>query len=196
VKFVIWKQRIPKWSVTAKESPFKMHAWQCSLGVLLLLCSLNLAVGDKCSYYGGIFHGRKTANGETYDKNALTAAHKTLPFGTRLRVTNTENGKSVVVRINDRGPYVAGRSLDLSEGAFKQIAPLSKGVLNCSFRNAWTSMMWRGFEESSREHFENKIVKKLNFSFRFPCWNYLSENKFVLEAVILLLYMNLYFTQV
>lgn len=69
------------------------------------------------SWYGPGFHGNLTANGETYDQYAMTAAHKTLPFGTRLRVTNTANGRSVEVRINDRGPFVAGRDLDLSRAA-------------------------------------------------------------------------------
>lgn len=71
----------------------------------------------RASWYGPGFHGNTTANGETYDQYAMTAAHKTLPFGTRLQVTNTANGRSVVVRINDRGPFVAGRDLDLSKAA-------------------------------------------------------------------------------
>jgi rare lipoprotein A len=71
----------------------------------------------RASWYGQAFHGRTTANGETYDMYAMTAAHKTLPFGTELRVTNTANGRSVVVRINDRGPFIPGRDLDLSRAA-------------------------------------------------------------------------------
>jgi rare lipoprotein A len=78
------------------------------------------------SYYSD---GQKTANGETFDPNAFTAANKTLPFNTRVRVTNPANGKSVVVRINDRGPFVSGRCLDLSRAAFEAIANLSAGVL-------------------------------------------------------------------
>lgn len=69
------------------------------------------------SWYGSDFQGKPTANGETYDKDALTAAHPSLPFGTLLLVSNPDNGASVVVRINDRGPFVAGRDLDLSEAA-------------------------------------------------------------------------------
>jgi rare lipoprotein A len=79
------------------------------------------------SYYGGKFHGRKTANGERFNMNALTAAHKTLPFGTRLRVTNPESGQSVTVRINDRGPYIRGRDLDLSRAAAEQIGLIQAG---------------------------------------------------------------------
>jgi peptidoglycan lytic transglycosylase len=71
-----------------------------------------------------------TANGEVFDPEAMTAAHKTLPFNSRVRVTNPANGKSVIVRINDRGPYIGGRCLDLSRAAFRAIANLSQGVLS------------------------------------------------------------------
>lgn len=77
---------------------------------------------------GDGFDGGPTASGETFDKNAMTAAHKTLPLGTKVRVTNQANGKSVVVRINDRGPYAAGRCIDLSSGSFAKIAAPSAGV--------------------------------------------------------------------
>jgi rare lipoprotein A len=80
------------------------------------------------SYYADEFHGRTTANGETYDMNALTAAHKTLPFNTRVRVTNHENGKSVVVRINDRGPFKGDRIIDLSLAAAKAIDMIQHGT--------------------------------------------------------------------
>jgi rare lipoprotein A len=80
------------------------------------------------SWYGGNFHGRKTANGETYDMNEMTAAHKTLPFGTRVRVTNTRNGDYVDVRINDRGPFVGGRIIDLSRAAASDIGLMNSGV--------------------------------------------------------------------
>lgn len=75
----------------------------------------------KVSWYGPGFHGRKTANGERFNQWAMTAAHKTLPFNTRVRVTNLQTKQSVVVRINDRGPYVKGRVLDLSKGAASKI---------------------------------------------------------------------------
>ena len=73
------------------------------------------------SWYGDKFHGRRTANGERYDMYAFTAAHKTLPFGTILRVTNIENNRSILVRINDRGPFVRGRIIDLSRAAAGEI---------------------------------------------------------------------------
>lgn len=80
------------------------------------------------SWYGQQHQGLKTASGETFDKSKLTAAHRTLPFGTRLRVTNVENGKTVVVRVNDRGPHVAGRVLDLSYGAAQALGMTGAGV--------------------------------------------------------------------
>ncbi len=80
------------------------------------------------SYYGGKFIGRSTANGEIYDATKLTAAHKTLPFGTMVKVTNLNNNKSVIVRINDRGPFVAGRIIDLSEAAAKKIDMIKQGI--------------------------------------------------------------------
>ena len=79
------------------------------------------------SYYGARFNGRRTANGERFDMNAMTAAHKTLPFGTKVRVTNPRTGKSVVVRINDRGPYAHGREIDVSRAAATQLGLIQRG---------------------------------------------------------------------
>ncbi len=93
------------------------------------------------SWYGPMFNGRRTANGEIYNMFALTAAHKTLPFGTCVKVINLKNGKSVVVRINDRGPFVKGRIIDLSYAAAKVIgldkmgiAPVKLIKVNCPHR--------------------------------------------------------------
>lgn len=82
------------------------------------------------SWYGPDFHGKRTANGETYDMNDYTAAHKTLPFNTMLRVDNVENGKSVMVRINDRGPYVDKRIIDLSRRAAEDLDMIGSGTAN------------------------------------------------------------------
>ena len=82
----------------------------------------------KASWYGPKFHGKMTANGEVYDQMALTAAHKSLSFGTLLKITNPKNGRSVIVRINDRGPYIEGRDLDLSKGAAIELGILRRGV--------------------------------------------------------------------
>src|SRR6185295_5960567 len=81
------------------------------------------------SYYAGEFQGRATASGERYDMEAMTAAHRTLAFGTRVRVTNLENGREVVVRINDRGPFVKGRVIDLSLAAARRLGMLDAGVV-------------------------------------------------------------------
>ncbi|WP_319765067.1 septal ring lytic transglycosylase RlpA family protein [Maridesulfovibrio sp.] len=83
----------------------------------------------KASYYADKFQGRSTASGEPYDKKAMTGAHRKLPFGTRVRVTNIANGKSVIVRINDRGPFTKGRVIDLSRAAFSSIGNTAAGIL-------------------------------------------------------------------
>jgi rare lipoprotein A len=80
------------------------------------------------SYYGNELAGNRTANGERFDPNGLTAAHRTLPMGSKLRVTNKSNGKSVVVRVNDRGPFARGRILDVSLGAAKKIGMVRSGT--------------------------------------------------------------------
>ncbi len=106
---------------------------------LLLIASLALAAvaggqdtvvqDGVASWYGADFHGRTTSNGEVYDMDAFTAAHRTLPFGSRVRVTNQENGRQVVVRINDRGPFVAGRIIDLSRAAATLLDMLGPGTV-------------------------------------------------------------------
>ncbi len=73
------------------------------------------------SWYGAKFHGRTTASGEPYDMNAMTAAHPSLPFGTKVRVTNLENGQAAVLRINDRGPFAKGRIIDVSRHAAEHL---------------------------------------------------------------------------
>lgn len=83
----------------------------------------------KASFYADKHQSLKTASGEIYDHNLNTAAHRSLPFGVKVKVTNIENGKSVVVKINDRGPFVKGRIIDLSRSAFNRIANKSAGVI-------------------------------------------------------------------
>ncbi|WP_020526512.1 septal ring lytic transglycosylase RlpA family protein [Flexithrix dorotheae] len=82
----------------------------------------------KASYYAGKYHGRKTASGEKYNMNAMTAAHKKLPFNTMVKVTNKANGKSVTLRITDRGPYKGGRIIDVSKEAAKRLDMIKSGV--------------------------------------------------------------------
>lgn len=98
--------------------------------VLLLLCSSALAQVQtgKASFYADKFEGRPTASGEKYRHNKLTAAHKTLPFGTKVKVTNLDNNKTVEVVINDRGPYVDGRIIDLSKSAAEQLGFINQGL--------------------------------------------------------------------
>lgn len=90
------------------------------------------AIGErgKASYYADKYQNRKTASGEYLDNSAMTAAHKTLPFGTRVRVTNLNNGKTVEVVINDRGPFVRGRVVDLTRAAFARIEDLRIGLVD------------------------------------------------------------------
>ena len=102
--------------------------------VLVALCALLTGCASSrsegiASYYADKYQGRKTANGETFDTAKLTAAHRTLPFGTRVRVTNLVNGKSVDVRINDRGPFVAGRVIDLSPAAARKLDMIRAGIV-------------------------------------------------------------------
>jgi rare lipoprotein A len=110
--------------------------------VLFFLCGLTACVGaaamapdvgdeqtGDASYYADKFIGRTTANGERYDPDELTAAHPSLPFGTRVRVTRLEGGQSVVVRINDRGPFVRGRIIDLSHAAARRLDMVREGVV-------------------------------------------------------------------
>ena len=100
---------------------------------ILITCLFMLIGGisytHNASFYGGRLHGSMTASGERFDQNDFTAAHKQLPFGTKVKVTNPDNGKSVVVRINDRGPYVKGRVIDLSSASFKAIEDPNKGII-------------------------------------------------------------------
>ena len=82
----------------------------------------------KASYYSNKLHGRKMANGQPYHRKKLTAAHRTLPFGTKVKVTNLQTNKSVKVKITDRGPFVKGRIVDLSEAAAKRLDYIDEGI--------------------------------------------------------------------
>jgi rare lipoprotein A len=89
---------------------------------------LTLTLAALASWYGNPYHGRATASGETYNMNAMTAAHPSLPFGTKVRVCSKRTGRCAIVRINDRGPFVHNRSIDLSRAAAKKIGVYSEGV--------------------------------------------------------------------
>lgn len=103
----------------------------------LLIASAAVASADPqleglASWYGGKFHGRLTSSGEVFDTNEMTAAHKTLPFGTMVKVTNLDNGKTATVKINDRGPFVEGRIIDLSRAAADALGMVGQGVAHVS----------------------------------------------------------------
>ena len=106
----------------------------CALFSLLAGCASGLINPNgydetgTASYYGARHHGKKTASGEPFNQNALTAAHRRLPFGTRVKVTNLDNNKSVVLRINDRGPHTRGRLIDVSRKAAGQLGMLGSGT--------------------------------------------------------------------
>lgn len=110
-----------------------MYRAKLLLIALFTLCNIfTLTIqaqsDGKASYYSNGLHGRKMSNGERYDRNAFTCAHRTLPFGTRLRITNPRNGKSVIVRVTDRGPFVRGRVVDLSYAAARELGTIASGV--------------------------------------------------------------------
>lgn len=90
--------------------------------------STDSSISGQASWYGAQHHGKKTASGERFNQHALTAAHRTLAFGSKVKVTNTLNNKSVTVRINDRGPYSKGRIIDLSRAAAQKIDMINSGV--------------------------------------------------------------------
>ncbi len=103
------------------------------------LYSFNYNANDEvktsyASYYHDKFNGRKTANGEIFSNSKLTAAHRTLKFGTKVKVTNPKNGKSVIVKINDRGPFHSARALDLSKAAFNEIGNHATGTMAVEYQ--------------------------------------------------------------
>jgi len=125
-------------AIWAKITTFGFSNNKISMRILwmLLLCSLSIAVYGQskftqkgmASYYGGKFHGRKTASGEIFDTYKLTAAHRTLKFGTKVKVTNLKNNKSVVVKINDRGPFAHSRIIDVSQAAAQELGMMLSGT--------------------------------------------------------------------
>ena len=107
------------------------------LGGLAVLYFYSRPESGIASWYGKDYHGRTTASGEPYDMWAMTAAHKKLPFGTKVRVKDVDTGKTVVVRINDRGPFIWGRIIDLSKGAAIALGSHEKGLANVEIRKVF-----------------------------------------------------------
>jgi len=109
------------------------------ISIFLHSCAVNNTAASgyqstTVSYYADKFEGKKTASGETYRHSKMTAAHKSLPFGTKVEIINSENSKTVIVTINDRGPLKDSREFDLSQGAFKKIGNLSSGILKVRYK--------------------------------------------------------------
>jgi rare lipoprotein A len=134
----LWRTRPPRTepSTSPRGAAGERPGAAVLVGLVLLLaagCARNVRPGGggeegEASWYGPGLYGRKTASGEVLRPGTLTAAHRTLPFGTCLRVTNLENGRAVEVRVNDRGPYAAGRILDVSEAAARALGMRGQGV--------------------------------------------------------------------
>ena len=107
-----------------------------TLSLILLLSATCASNAQIASWYGGSFHGKRTASGEIYNMYKLTAAHKTLPFGSKIEVTNLENNKSVVLKVNDRGPFIKGRIVDISKKANQ--------ILGCDLCKVTVKVLSRG----------------------------------------------------
>lgn len=138
------------------------------------LMALALSLDDllakevhEVSLYGEDFQGRGTAFGEKFDMNALTAAHRTYPANTLVKVTNVENGKSVIVRVNDRGPYVEGRDMDLSLAAFTRIAERSRGVARATFQRLGDAAFIDSCNGTLRR-FQKRITRDVRFDRGIP----------------------------
>ncbi len=143
---------------------------------LLTLLAFFAVVGSqaqvqtgKASFYADKFEGRTTASGEKYKHNKLTAAHKTLPFGTRVRVTNLANQKQVEVTVNDRGPYVDGRIVDLSRSAAEQLGYINQGIADVSLEvinpgdgKSTTQVVIQDSAPPEEKEFYDLDVKRLN----------------------------------
>ena len=120
-------QSSPPWLDIAQSEVLMMKALMMTLAltasaqVMAEIDDVNYQASGHASWYGPGFHGRRTASGERFDRHAYTAAHKTLPLNSYVRVTNLENNESVIVKINDRGPHVRGRLIDLSQAAAKAL---------------------------------------------------------------------------
>ena len=134
--------------------------------LLLLVSAANAQVKKynktgTASFYANKFKGRKTANGETYSHSKKTAAHRTLPFGSKVRVTNLENNRSVVVRINDRGPFVANRIIDLSKSAAKELDFIEAGLAKVRVELISSSGSSTSYSNDSNNHKYTEITDEV-----------------------------------
>lgn len=153
----------------AAESPRVKDQTMTHEELLQLMGTLDAFLKDEvheASLYAEKFHGKGTAFGETFDMHALTAAHRTFPWNTLVRVTNIDNNKSVIVRINDRGPYVAGRDMDLSLAAFMTIAERSKGKINVRFERMGDSAIVGPCKMQPR--YQQRLTRAVRFTRGVP----------------------------
>ncbi len=118
-----YSTQVTDYEVVETKKPTKKAYKKLTSNQLKNLKQIGIA-----SYYGPRWNGRRTANGEILNLNELTAAHKTLPFNTIVKVTDLDTGRSIIVRINDRGPYISGRIIDLTDYAAKKLGILQKGI--------------------------------------------------------------------
>jgi len=121
--------KTPKYSNMMKRFILVIIMMISTFGIYSFSNNANDAKTSFASYYHDKFNGRKTASGEIFDNNKLTAANMKLPFGTKVKITNLRNGESVIVRVNDRGPFHSSRAFDLSKAAFDEIGNLERGVM-------------------------------------------------------------------
>lgn len=115
----------------------------------------------KASYYANKFHGRKTASGQLYHKDSLTCAHKTYPFGTILKVTNPKNSKETYVKVTDRGPFIKGRSIDLSYAAAKKIGIIGHGVASVLYEKVDSSNYFLNFDGEITPRVRMEMLEKM-----------------------------------
>ena len=130
------------------------------LSMILVCASADVYKSNaQASYYAEKYHGRKTANGEIFNMYAMTCAHKTLPFGTVLRVTNLKNNKTVDVRVNDRGPFVKGREIDVSKAAAQKLDMIKTGTASVKIEIVSESGKSAGLASASKKAISGKSMK-------------------------------------
>lgn len=142
--------------------------WMTRDELLALMRQLDIVLAEEeheASLYSEKFHGKGTAFGEIFDMNSLTAAHRTFPHNTLVKVTNIDNGKSVTVRINDRGPYVNGRDIDLSLRAFTEIADRSEGKIHATFERLGDANVLLQCDD---DRYQRRIVKDVRLTPGIP----------------------------
>ncbi|OGJ55230.1 hypothetical protein A3D11_01105 [Candidatus Peribacteria bacterium RIFCSPHIGHO2_02_FULL_49_16] len=148
--------------VSQEEDLFGLVTEERLIALMTKIDTLLQEEVHEVSFYADDFHGKGTAFGETFNMHELTAAHRTFPHDTLVRVTNLENHQSVVVRINDRGPYIDGRDMDLSFAAFRQIADHSRGVIHARFERLGNKNL-AGLCGDGETRYQKRITKAYRF---------------------------------